>query len=251
MTYEKTQKGNPHQLTVNQHCFPASCIKRFINEKGRVELVRLPENDKVFAKPDAKIFCAKRAWDQRAEHIFMPEIERKYKILAEEIICNNSLNLDSNRQRIITDMFALWNIRFHWKDQPVEDQFIKGAIRVAVEYTQDEQELLEKNGVTAIRPNLSVPGRSLTGNCIQTNLYKVREQMKDAHWGILRSRKGDFLVPDQSPNSRIIPLAPNLCLFTKSESEDISESEVAEINALSIAGSKEFYFAQDLNKCPR
>jgi hypothetical protein len=98
MNYEKPQKGNPHQLTVNQHCFPVSCIKRFANVEGKVELVRLPEGEHILAKPDAKIFCAKRAWDQRAEHMFMNEIEGKYKNLAEEIISNNSLLLDTRRQ---------------------------------------------------------------------------------------------------------------------------------------------------------
>jgi hypothetical protein len=148
-------------------------------------------------------------------------------------------------------MFALWNIRFHWKEQPVEDQNIEGAICVAVEYTKDQQEELEKHVITAIRPNLSVPGRSLTGVSIQTNLYDVRIQMQDAHWGILRSRTGKFLVPDQPPRSRMIPLAPNLCFFSQSENEDIDEAEVARINALSVEYSKKFYFAQDLTACPR
>ena len=251
MNYEKPQKGNPHQLTVNQHCFPASCIKRFANTEGKVELVRLPENEQIIVKPDAKIFCAKRAWDQRAEHIFMKEIEDKYKILAEEVISNNSLALDAERQKVITDMFALWNIRIHWKEQPVENQTIKGAIGVAVEYTKDEQEELEKNGITAIRPDLTMPGRSLTGVSIQQNLYAVREQMHDARWGILRSNSADFLVPDRSTTSRIIPLSPNLCLFSQSKNEDIDDAEVAEINAHSVADSKEYFFAQDLSRCPR
>jgi hypothetical protein len=248
---QKPQKGNPHQLTVNQHCFPASCIKRFANTDGKVELVRLPKNEQVLAKPDAKIFCAKRAWDQRAEHIFMKEIEDKYKILAEEIIANSSLILDTERQEKITDMFALWNIRIHWKEQPVEDQTIKGAIGVAVEYSKDQQEELEKNGITAIRPDLTLPGRSLTGVSIQTNLYAERERMHDAHWGILRSHSAEFLVPDRSTSSRMIPLSPNLCLFSQSENEDIDENEVAEINARSVADSKEFYFAQVLSQCPK
>lgn len=251
MSYEKTQKGNPHQLTVNQHCFPASCIKRFANNEGKVQLVRLSEKDPILAKPEAKIFCAKRAWDQRAEHIFMKEIEDKYKILAEKIVSDNTLVLNAEHQKVITDMFALWNVRFHWKEQPIEDQAIEGAIGVAVEYTKDQQEELEKNGITTIRPDLCIPGRSFTGLSIQTNVYSVREQMSDACWGILRSRSGQFLVPDQSSNSRMMPLTPYLCLFSQSENEEIDEAELARINAHAVAGSKEYYFAQDLAQCPR
>jgi len=250
MDYEKPQKGNPHQLTVNQHCFPASCIKRFAGNDGRVQLVQLPQLISISAKPDAKIFCAKRTWDQRAEHIFMKEIEDKYKTLADEVVSNNTIELDQSQQAIVTDMFALWNIRAHRKNQPIQDQQIVGAIDVAVKYTKDEQEELEKHGITAIRPNLTIPGRNLTGISIQQNIYAVRDQMRDAQWGILKSIKGEFIVPDQTPKSRILPLAPNLCFFSQSENDEIDESELAKINSCSITGAKEYYFARDLSKCP-
>lgn len=249
MNYEKPQRGNPHQLTVNQHCFPASCIKRFTGNDGRVQLLQLPQSEAITAKPDAKIFCAKRAWDQRAEHIFMKEIEDKYKTLADEVISNTTIELNSNQQAIVTDMFALWNIRAHWKAQPVQDQHIEGAIGVAVEYTKDEQEKLEKHGITAIRLNPTIPGRNLTGISIQRNLIEVRGQMSDAHWGILKSVNSEFIVPDQSPNSRMLPLTPNLCFSSQSENDVIDEAELAKINACSVAGAKEYYFARDLSKC--
>lgn len=251
MDFEKPQKGNPHQLTVNQHCFPSSCIKRFAGSNGNVEVMQLPQLKAISAKPDAKIFCAKRAWDQNAEHVFMKEIEDKYKALANEVISNNQIHLNQVQQAIVTDMFALWNIRAHMKNQSIQDQPILGAICVAVEYTKDDQEKLEKHGITAIRPNLTVPGRNLTGISIQKNLYAVREQMRDAHWGILKSSNGEFIVPDQSPNSRMLPLMPTLCFFTHSENDTIDETVLAKINALSIAGAKEYYFARDLSKCPR
>ncbi len=251
MNYERPQRGNPHQLTVNQHCFPASCIKRFSGTDGRVQLVKLNQSETIAAKPDAKIFCAKRVWDERAEHIFMKEIEDKYKTLADKVVSNITVTLSSSEQAIVTDMFSLWNIRAHWKDQPVQDQQIEGALSVAVEYTKEDQEFLEKNGITAIRPDLTIPGRNLTGISIQRNLFEVRKQMSDAHWRILRSTKGEFIVPDQSPNSRMLPLTPNLCFFSQSENDDIDEIELKKINTQSIAGAKEFYFARDLSKCLR
>lgn len=251
MNFEKPQKGNPHQLTVNQHCFPASCIKRFAGTDGKIQLVLLPQEEIVTVGPAAEMFCVKRAWDQRAEHIFMKEIEDKYHALANVIISNNKLALDTNQQQIITDMFALWNIRYHWKGQPIKDQNIERAIRAAVEYTNDQQEELEKHGITAIRPDLKIPGRSLTGLSIQQNLFSVRKQMHDAHWGILSSRTGAFLVPDHSPNSRMMPLTPNLCLFAQSDNDEVTESELAEINARSISDSTDYYFAKDISKCPR
>lgn len=250
MDYEKPQKGNPHQITVNQHCFPASCIKRFAGNDGRVQLVQLPQLETISAKPDAMIFCTKRTWDQKAEHVFMREIEDKYKALAEDILSNTTIELDKKQQNIVTDMFALWNIRAHRKDQPIQDQKIVGVNDVAIKFTKDEQEELEKHGITAIRPNLTIPGRNLASISIQLNLYAVRDQMRDAQWGILKSIKGEFIVPDQVPNSRIMPLTPNLCFFSQRENDEIDESELAKINSCSIAGAKEYYFARDLSKCP-
>lgn len=249
MNYEKPQRGNPHQLTVNQHCFPASCIKRFSGTDGKVQLIKLNPRETIAAKADAKIFCAKRAWDERAEHIFMKEIEDKYKTLADKVVSNPTVTLNSSDQDIVTDMFLLWNIRAHWKDQPVQDQQIEGALGLAAEYAKEDQEYLEKNGITAIRPNLTIPGRNLTGISIQRNLFEARKQMSDAYWGILRSTKGEFLVPDQMNNSRVLPLTPNLCFFSQSDNDDIDEIELKKINTQSIAGAKEFYFARDLSKC--
>ena len=75
MKYEKTQKGNPYQLTVCQHTFPAASIARFADTTGCVEVYLIKQNKVVRLKPDDKLFCAKRVWDQRAESGFMKEIE--------------------------------------------------------------------------------------------------------------------------------------------------------------------------------
>jgi hypothetical protein len=36
--YGKPQKGNPHQLTLNQHTFPSKNIERFVDSDGRVHI---------------------------------------------------------------------------------------------------------------------------------------------------------------------------------------------------------------------
>ena len=80
---------------------------------------------------------------------------------------------------------------------------------------------------------------------------EVRNQMQDAYWGILKSNKGEFVVPDNSSSSRMLPVAPQICLFSQSDNDKINEDELAEINAQSICDSMEYYFARDLSKCPR
>ncbi|WP_345870331.1 hypothetical protein [Shewanella algae] len=250
MEYEKVQKGNPHKLTIKQHMFPAKSINRFGDENSFVEVFLINDKKEFKLKEDAKLFCARRAWDQRAEAIFMKNIEDKYQGLAEIILNNGLIKLGVKEQAIITDMFALWNIRWHWNKQQVSDQKIEGAISVAREYSVDEQEELEANGITSIRPDLTIPGRSITGVSIQQNLYQVREQMRDAHWGILQSKAGNFIVPDNTPTSRMLPLSPRICLFSQSENERISEGELAELNQVLLDGAEQYFFAKKLADCP-
>lgn len=249
MKHEKPQKGNPHQLTICQHTFPAASIARFVGNDGRVEVYLLKQKKMVRLKPDDQLFCAKRVWDQRAESSLMKEIEDKYQPLAEAVALGNKQNLNAKEQQIVTDMFAIWNIREHRKANPISDQKIEGIIDVTRHYTKDEQEVLEKNHIGVIRPDLSMAGRHLAGPNIQLNLFKVREQMSDAHWGILKALEGQFIVPDNFSNARILPLTPTLCFFSQSHYDEIDKDEVMKINKLAMESSRTFYFAKDLNEC--
>jgi hypothetical protein len=73
--YEKTQNGNPHQLPVKQHVFPARSIARFANSAGMVQLHNLTTQRTRAARPGDAMFCAMRAWDLRAERGYMKQIE--------------------------------------------------------------------------------------------------------------------------------------------------------------------------------
>jgi hypothetical protein len=84
--YEKPQKGNPHSLPIRQHVFPAASIARFTNDDGVVDLYRLSTSQVRKATPDDDIFCAKRAWDARAEFGFMKQIEDEFQLLASKVI---------------------------------------------------------------------------------------------------------------------------------------------------------------------
>lgn len=147
-------------------------------------------------------------------------------------------------------MYALWNIRWHWKQKPVEDQRIEEAIRLECEYSLDDRESLEKNRITAIGPNLTIKGQHLTGKKIQLNFFELRKQMRDIRWGIWKSKKGGFVVPDNSYSSYMLPVAPQICLFSPSENSEISKTELAAINTQSIQDSTEYYFARDMSECP-
>ena len=223
-------------------------ILRFVQDDGLVSVYLIKQKKEIYLKPDDQIFCTKRTWDQRAETGFMKDIEGKYQRLAEAVIAGKIQTIKEKDQSTITDMYALWNIRAFGKLNPVYDQKID-VIDVERHLTKDEQELLEKNNITAIRPDFTIPGRHIAGVRIQLNLFDVRKQMNNVHWGILRAAEGQFIVPDNFSNATILPLSPTICFFSQSDDDVISSKEVTKINRLAIESSKEYYFANDLSKC--
>lgn len=233
-----------------QHCYPRRSIARFGRSDGTVDVLWLKDARSFRVKPDAPLFCARRSWDQRAESGFMKDVEDVYQELANCISEGTVSKLSNADYTKISDMYALWNIRWLWSRQPIEDQRIESAIGVEVELTQDDQEILEKTGITPIAPDLTISGRSLTGIRVQREFWQVRRRMCCSFWGILRSKRGEFLVPDNSCKRLILPVAPHICLHADCEDKEIEDAELARINAQSICNSSKYCFAHDLSKCP-
>lgn len=82
------------------------CINKFLNASGYIELNSLIANKVLSVKPTDKIFCARRAWDQRAEAGYMKSIEDDFQALVirvisnpEEIIFNEIDKILMNRYR--------------------------------------------------------------------------------------------------------------------------------------------------------
>lgn len=234
-----------------QHTFPRASIARFADGDGRVSVSHIPTTKQLRLLPGDQLFCAKRTWDQRAEEDFMKQIEDAFQSLAEAVVDGRVTHIGMFEKPIVNDFFALWNIRAHRKAQPIADQTINGIVALERDLTKDQQELLEKHHISFIRPDLKIPGRQLAGVNIQMNLDIVRRQLADAQWGILTAGEGDFLVPDNFSNARVVPVTPTMCLFSQSDNDVISRAEVAEINRHAIASSVEYFFARDISRCPR
>jgi hypothetical protein len=250
MKFEKPQKGNPYGLTIKQHTFPRASIARFADSDGLVSVFHIATGKNLKLSPDDHLFCATRIWDQRAEEGYMKEIEDSFQSLAEAIIGERILAIGPVETPVVNDFFALWNIRAHRKAHPIPDRTIQGIVGPKRNLTKDEQEHLEKEHIGFARPDRTVPGRQLSGISIQMNLDAVRTQLADAQWGILRAYDGEFIVPDNSSNARIVPVTPTLCLFSPSANHILTQFQVAEINQYAAASSRDFYFARDFSQCP-
>lgn len=247
--YEKPQKGNPHRLTVNQHIFPTRSIERFADDAGTVSLNDMRRGFLRRAKPTDDIFCAQRAWDQRAESGYMKEIEDQFQRVAVDVLGGAIANITEDNKLVVSRFYALWYFRARQRLLPMQAVEMKG-VTSSRSYTKDERELLEKNGVVAIQDGNMLPLRHINGMQLQLKMARYADQVSEhGEWQVIQAHEGEFLVPDV-PSHNIIPLTPTICLAIASKSGMITRSNVADINQAFATTASEYIFARELGKCP-
>jgi hypothetical protein len=249
MRYPKPQKGNPHKLTIDQHIFPKASIARFTNDSGFVHVLKKNGEKDLWLRPGNSYFCARRLWDQKAESVFMRDIEHRYQKVAENIIAGGVTKLDDSMNSAVTDMYLLWCLRHERFLNPLPDIRLK-MVDQEREISIDTQEILEANGNMFVSPDNSIASRFLTGISIMFDMGREREQMADKKWGIVKSTHAEFLVPDNFAALSVLPLSPTILLMAGYENQEIGFHHVADINGQAIHSSSRFYFARDFSACP-
>lgn len=245
---EKTQPGNPHQLTIRQHVFPARSIQRFC-EKGGVDLIDLVRGRQRRAGPGDSVFCADRAWGHYAEAGFMKKIEDLFQELAEKIIIGSSAKFTIEQAEAVNEYFGLWRARAEQRNIPMQRIRLAGVLGTTRELSPDDMELLEKRGIMAAAPDGSFPFREFNGHSILLAIGQFSEQLEGRQWGIIRPLDGEFCVPDV-PMHGFIPIAPKLALAVDADSGFIARDKLARINSLMRQSAREYVFARALDACP-
>ena len=176
----------------------------------------------------------------------MTDVEGAYQDLADKIAEGKVVRrLRQTEKQAITDMYVLWHCRWYWNKNPVEDQKLN-ALGVLREYFKNDQELLEKEHITAIKPDLTISGRHFTGGAIFCNFNAARKNMRKCSWGILASRTADFIVPDNASNRFILPVTPSICLDNREGYRLADKHTVAKMNEISKKTSEKYYFGRSL-----
>jgi hypothetical protein len=111
MSFEKPQKGNPHRLTVNQHIHTAHAIGKFEGADGCVEVNRVATGEIHRVHRRDRIFCARRAWDERAEKGYMHDIEDAFHAELVRVQIGGSGARDHNA---ISRYHLLWALRHRY-----------------------------------------------------------------------------------------------------------------------------------------
>ena len=241
---KKPQKGNPHELTVKQHCFPRRSIERFVNDDGIVHVRLIEQGKSILARPEDQLFCARWVWDQRAERGFMLEVENAYQELADGIEEGRIVRrLRVAENRVVTEMYSLWWLRSKWQRKPLPDEPLMDVIELEHECSKDDRERLEKAGVSVIGPGPKLDGRHIASGVIQLHFFRLRERLKGLRWAILSTRAAEFLVPDTA-ETPYLPVAPKLCLVPGEGYRIADASTVAALNVRSVHESCDHFFAK-------
>lgn len=245
-----TQKGNPHNLVRWQHIFPNYSISRFCSENGMVDLDMLKIGRRRFAKPNDKMFCVERAWDERAEKGYGKGIEDAFQKVV-DVVLHLERPLLPSENLLVTEFYCLWTIRYHWSHRiHVDDRLVRGMQGNENPLTLDDQERLEKVHTIYTNDDGIIPARQICGLGMQRNIDAHVEFMADVEWGILYAFEGEFVVPDNFLERRILPITPNVCFVAEHESGMLDRENVGLINAVAVKSAERYLFARDLDNCP-
>jgi hypothetical protein len=248
--YEKPQKGNPHSLPVRQHVFPSASIARFTNDQGVVDLCRLATSQVRKAAPDDDIFCAKRAWDARAEFGYMKQIEDAFQLLASKVVDGTLTAISVAEKGAVDCFYGLWKMRAVYRDKETADIAFKQV--TGTNFTKDQEELFEKGGVVFLKPGGVMSAHRWHGFELQMGIDHAVMGLSNLRWGVVRAHEGQFLVPDM-PTVAFIPIAPTLALCGTEgdviENAIIPKDGVINVNRLLKRHCKEYLFANDLGQC--
>ncbi len=247
--HEKPLKGNKRQLVINQHVLPRASIARFAKADGFVSLFDIARGKKRPAHPKDKVFCAMRAWDQRAESGYMKRIEDPFQNLAEDIIAGSVPIITDAHKPIIDRFYALWYMRARFRRLPEQEIQVNGVTGGGITKVQEEN--LEANFTMFHREGGKIPARFINGIQLQMRIDQyVASMLAAMKWAIMQAQEGEFLVPDV-PFCTMVPLIPMACLMAScDENGTLPKENVAQVNRMTWDLSKDYVFARSFAACP-
>ena len=248
---EKTQPGNPHGLTLKQHILPARSIERFSGTDGCVSVLfknRPSPQKSIRVKPDNDLFCANRVWDHGSEISCKTSFEDPFQELAERILSGITTTIVGKDKFIVDSFYGLWEERSIYNLNPISDVPLNGVIAVERELSKDEQEFLEKNNVSFVKPDLTFSGRDLTGDMIAMRINLYRKELEGMSWSIVRTSEGEFFVPN-APKFHYVPISPTVSLIAGYPNALIGKEETGRINGHLYGSTDSYIFAKDFSRC--
>jgi hypothetical protein len=242
-----TQRGNPHQLTTDQHVLPKASIERFAGSDGAVDCCLLPTDSIRRLRPNNPLFCASRVWDQRAEAgPTTQQIEADFQELATKVESGQTNIFDATSHLTVTKFFALVIAREQLRNKPPGDIVMPG--RNGHNLSLDEQERLEKMGYLFARDGGVIESRMAAGVHIQGQVIWAVRTWGHWRWGVVRSPGPHFIVPDTIRSLAFVPIGPKTLLGANCPNGLMTPEDVYAHNHRARKLAERYYFTQDLRQ---
>ena len=123
---------------------------------GRVSVHLIARSEVLSAKPSNALFCACRAWDERAEAGYMKRIEDEFHAIVAPIVDGKVEAIASEQKPAVDRMYALWYMRARYRDLEEQEFQLHGIAGYTL--TKEQEENLEKNGYMFARKGGTMPG---------------------------------------------------------------------------------------------
>ena len=240
----RLQKGNPHQITIRQHVLPRRSIARFVGKGAKVEVRRFNVAGIIRLSADNEMFCANRAWDQRAETGYSRPIEIAFQRLADSLLAGK-IALDEGDHLTVLRFWALWRLRAEARVNPISPAKLRG-VHEAREFSLPEQEVLESKHVAYVENGNEIPSHILTGLRIQVQIDRLTAT--PILWGLIHSPDCEFIVPDTVGTIGFVPLSPSCALLAKHTDRIVAVEESRQINQALREAATDYVFAKNLSR---
>lgn len=248
--YEKTQKRNPHKLTIHQHVFPRKSIERFAGGGRTVQVFEVCRKRILNLSPKEGFFCAKRVWDQKTETVFVKTVETPFQKIVDRIVSGELLKIGFFEKQVIDSYFALWKARHEMRAERPADFKTAYADATTSSLDADSMESLEKIGIMFTGSDGVFSSRFVAGIHIQSYIMRFVDMARNRRWGIVRAAQGEFIAPDSFNGIPAIPVTPKIILLLDHDDGVASLEDVININMTAVASSYKYYFARHLAACP-
>ncbi|CAP44979.1 hypothetical protein GG851_12105 [Bordetella petrii] len=242
--FERTQKGNPHHITINQHIHSKHCIKQFCGKDGLVDVREMATDKVTRAKPEAKVFCTKRAWDDVTEKSRMAGFERAYFN-----VLTNPSTFESRNHEAISAYYLLWHFRFLAATADRTPLTINGVVPER-ELDINSRELLESRGIIYMNEDATMSTRFIYGARFYLFHDREMERLRGTRWGLVHCRAGELLCADNHGGHLYMPISPTAAFLGGYQDGTLTLDDVQACNRLSVATADNWLFARDLQVCP-
>jgi hypothetical protein len=231
-------------IVKNQHILPSRSIQRFCATNGNVEVLRKASGEKFSAKPNNKIFCVTRLWDQGTEKSFGKQIEDEFQSVIEQILQCGDYAIPKKQHRSITRFLALWRYRASIDSEAYP---IHEASKLTPTVTDpNEKILLDELHIHYVDESGSFPSRNMRGIELQGQVMMFNRTHQDLSWCLVKSLHLDLIVPDSPENDLFIPITPSMCLLAGKAFPELSLAQSKDANTRSYVKSKNIIFGRSV-----